>query len=760
MTSTSDWAELALLPGIDILNFSTVETSGDTTLAEMRERIIDLDQDIEQTAEGNRISIVQEMVLDASAADEIRLAIDKGCIGVTTVEVFNVVTGTPLLLERFSNETCQRQMFTVATSLFTTATFPRRLPANRLNFHVIYPIAPEGGDVVNWCEAFSPPQLCTHEMGTDEIAVVTEDLNFTELGARTWSPDGQQFLFSAGDESVQNLYVVEANGSNLRQLTNSGYSDYESEWAPDGEKIIFVRNCGLWSIRPDGSEEQLLMRSNDYCVETASWSPNSRVIAFTAFRDGAVRDIWRINADGGQAQRVYDFGDQPPRSGGLAWLPDNERILSWYWVDGVEDEQRLIVYADGSGVAGTVNGVPYWWERNYYPRWGIERDVVVETAVSTSPDTANLALEQLNDGSQFNRANVTAVATDPHNPDIIYAATGADGSIGNGAGVYKSTDGGATWSSANDGLERAAVYGLYIDPEDSNIIYATTFGAGLYKSSDGGQNWQASNEGMEQLTGWWGGVSMFLFDPADHTHLYHADPTSGIHYSTDSGESWQIINYTDMFLISMAIDPRDGRHLFAGAQYFGEGMGAGGLYESTDGGLFWEPIALDINSIAETSVANIAIDPNNPDNIIAFLDNDNRGISSRDGGESWREISIALFNKNVHGIAFDPANPSAIYLAAENVLMRSSDNGVSWQAVGNPLESNINALAFAGNRLYAGAHGVVWTDDGGSTWESAASNFGNTWLDLFADPTSGTLYAEDGGCRCTAPKMKAKPGSI
>ena len=45
MTSTSDWAELALLPGIDILNFSTVETSGETTLAEMREHIIDLDQD-------------------------------------------------------------------------------------------------------------------------------------------------------------------------------------------------------------------------------------------------------------------------------------------------------------------------------------------------------------------------------------------------------------------------------------------------------------------------------------------------------------------------------------------------------------------------------------------------------------------------------------------------------------------------------------------------------------------------------------------
>ena len=99
------------------------------------------------------------------------------------------------------------------------------------------------------------------------------------------------------------------------------------------------------------------MRSNDYCVETASWSPNSQWIAFTAFQDGAVRDIWRINADGSQPQRVHDFGNQPPRSGGLAWLPDNERILSWFWVDGVEDEQRLIVYADGSGVAGTVDGM-------------------------------------------------------------------------------------------------------------------------------------------------------------------------------------------------------------------------------------------------------------------------------------------------------------------------------------------------------------------------------------------------------------------
>ncbi len=463
ITSTSDWAEVSLLSGIDILNHSTVETGEGATLAAMRDRIIDLDQDSEQAAEGNPIFMVQDITLDASSAnDTIGLAIAKGCIGVTMVEVFNVVTGAPLLLDRFSNETCESQTYSISTSLLTTANVPPTPTNEPPGLHEIYPIAPGKGQVVNWCEDISPPQLCSHDLASDEITVLTEDLNFTEMGARAWSPDGRQILFSAGeDQSDHDLFLINTDGSNLRKLTDSSYSDHESEWSPNGEQIIFVRNCGLWSIRPDGTEEQLLMHSNDYCVEAVGYSPDSETIAFTAFRDGAVRDIWRVNANGGNPQRLYAFGDEPPRSGSVVWLPDNERMLFWFWVDGIDEEQRLLIYADGSGVAGTVDGAPYWWQRNYYPRWGIE-GVEIETAV-----TADNPVEQ---ARAFADPILTVIANHP--PD--YADDFSDSSSGWPSG---SLTNGSEWGYEDGAYVIVASYpqGCCVNVQSNSMPFFSDF---------------------------------------------------------------------------------------------------------------------------------------------------------------------------------------------------------------------------------------------------------------------------------------------
>ncbi len=369
-----------------------------------------------------------------------------------------------------------------------------------------------------------------------------------------------------------------------------------------------------------------------------------------------------------------------------------------------------------------------------------------------SPAVAALEWERVYDGAIFRRATVSALAVDPQDPNVVYAATSAAG-IGNGAGIYKSSDGGTTWTPARDGLERTAVSGIYIDPLDSQTVYATTFGAGPYKSTDCGAHWKPINTGLTQLTGAWGGVSPFLFDPTDHSHLYHSDPWAGVYHSTDGGESWQFTNQPDPFFISLAVDPRDGNHLFAGAYYFGEGFAPGGLYESTDGGLYWTPIGLDITGVEDASVGLVAIDPRDPDSLYVSLfysvtPRPNVLIASSDGGKSWKEVSFTSFAGELAVIGFDPAGSHNVYIGAGNVLYRSDDDGRTWQTVRGDFESNIASLAFAGDRgtLYVGTQGVQWTSDGGQSWQSAASDFGNTWLELIPDPAGGTLYAEDSAC--------------
>jgi len=103
---------------------------------------------------------------------------------------------------------------------------------------------------------------------------------------------------------------------------------------------------------------------------------------------------------------------------------------------------------------------------------------------------------------------IHCVAIDPSNTSIVYAGTGTSGG-GNG-GVFKSTNGGASWSASS--LTVTYVYALAIDPKNTSIVYAATDG-GVFKSTDGGGSWIAINSG---LTGTY--ARALAIDPKKHQH--------------------------------------------------------------------------------------------------------------------------------------------------------------------------------------------------------------------------------------------------
>lgn len=121
---------------------------------------------------------------------------------------------------------------------------------------------------------------------------------------------------------------------------------------------------------------------------------------------------------------------------------------------------------------------------------------------------------------------VRALSFDPLHPETIYAGTG-------GAGIYKTTDGGESWTEINDGLLSPVVNlhtkSFAIDPKDTNTLYAG-FAGGLYKSTNAGGNWVRIDDGF-------GYEIAVAVDPVDPNVLF-VTSCSGIYKSTDTGESW------------------------------------------------------------------------------------------------------------------------------------------------------------------------------------------------------------------------------
>jgi photosystem II stability/assembly factor-like uncharacterized protein len=327
---------------------------------------------------------------------------------------------------------------------------------------------------------------------------------------------------------------------------------------------------------------------------------------------------------------------------------------------------------------------------------------------------------------------VTALVVDPRDANVVYLGA-AEG------GVWKTTDGGQTWTPLTDDQPTLAVGSLTLDPSNPDVLYVGTgeanfsydafAGAGILKTMDGGQTWK-------NIPGPFVGrsISAVSVNPSDNEVLLAAS-RGGIYRSADGGETWSTV-LRATWASSVLFDPVNPQNAYAGLGYIYGGTPAG-VFKSTDSGQTWTPWngtgpnGLPLSQIGRVA---LAMSPANPDVMIAGIQNSAKqddpvaGFRSTDGGLNWTPIAAPAYDGNWYSdvIQFHPTDPSVVLGAGES-LSGSFDGGVTWQQVGDPLKVHvdIHAIAFSqdGSKVYLGSDGGVWT-------ASDLSNQGATWVPL------------------------------
>jgi len=310
---------------------------------------------------------------------------------------------------------------------------------------------------------------------------------------------------------------------------------------------------------------------------------------------------------------------------------------------------------------------------------------------------------------------------DPRFPEKLVAAT-------RGYGIYRSSNGGTTWQESNTGRSSPAkATTLALSASDPNVILAA--GAwprpAVYRSTDGGLSWSSQVRDAA--------ANSLLIDPTDPKKAWMATDT-GIFYSAD-GETWEQTFNGPQNILNLALSAADPEHPYAA----GFAAGANG-YPPEQGYVFhwglcqydcsisnWFPYPVSGSSLIRV----IAVNPRDEQDVLAggYMSSKTSSYSavyrSRDGGRSWHEVLHKEFINQVRSLAIDPSNPAIRYVLMDGLgILRSQDGGDTWQSwppmppAGGP-GSKLEIDDFGGVFLYAGygyhrrAFDADWTAVGG-----------------------------------------------
>ena len=307
---------------------------------------------------------------------------------------------------------------------------------------------------------------------------------------------------------------------------------------------------------------------------------------------------------------------------------------------------------------------------------------------------------------------IVVIQLHPKNADIIYVATNDY--------IYKSRNGGQTWSNLSRGMSHSRVIAMAVDPVYPATIYAGTKGDAVYKSHDGGQRWTSMRSGLDDAT-ISSVVNQFVFDPFDSNHIFLAT-TMGVFETKSGGGNWtkRMEGMKEVLMVvTLGMDPTRPAILYAGT--------SGGVYKSVNEGAHWEKVnnGLVPPEMIKTSralnVTSIQVDAFEPET--AYAATLSGLYKTMDGAQSWVRIGDSLADQMIIAMILDRTRKGVIYITGRDGIHRSVDGGMTWTSLNKGLATtNVRSIAQSAidpDVFYAGTNGsgLYRSRDAGEVWE-------------------------------------------
>ncbi len=297
--------------------------------------------------------------------------------------------------------------------------------------------------------------------------------------------------------------------------------------------------------------------------------------------------------------------------------------------------------------------------------------------------------------------NIGAIAIQQNNPNTVWVGTGEGNprnSINLGQGIYKSLDGGRTWKCM--GLEKSvSIHRILIDPQNPQTVYAGVLGnpfadhqeRGVYKTTDGGETWTKILYTNEKS-----GVGDMVMDPTNPNKIFvnmwqmrrtpydfkSGGPGSGFYMTVDGGKNWTKLDKNngipegELGRIGIAIAASNPDRVYAMIE-----SSKNALYRSDDGGYHWEVINTDPQWVNNRPFyfQDIAVDPQNENRLYNIYQMIAR---SEDGGKNFEVIiPYSGVHPDHHAFWINPKDPSYIIDGNDGGIAISHDRGKKWTYV-------------------------------------------------------------------------------
>jgi len=365
---------------------------------------------------------------------------------------------------------------------------------------------------------------------------------------------------------------------------------------------------------------------------------------------------------------------------------------------------------------------------------------------------------------------IQAFASHHSTPGVLFlSAQIVDAAGSTTTDLFKSSNGGTTWTRSSTGLPTSAgqpVQRITIDETASNTVYVSGL-LGVYKSTDGGATWAQRNTGIAGVP-----IGEFAICRSSPATLYAASADGGnvsVYKSTDGAATWTLVSSPGSGLLgALAVNPLNANTVYIGV--LGGFPNADHVYKSTDGGATWVEHSAGLGNDDGTGTKLILHHPLANGYLLSTKTATGELYATTNGAVNWSNSSTGLANAYVTSLTYAPGLYE-MYAGTSRGVFKSLDDGATWSATANASlrnthigaltidpsnsavlyagvssDSNVSSVS-QGDRLGVGSRRVMKSSDSGQTWTEANSGLPNVQIAQIAvhpqAPT--TLYAATHG---------------